>query len=71
LAYVHRWGGRNQGPGNEQAGGGITPSLKSSSAMTTFTKFDLARSIIGGIGLNREAREMVEAFFKEISDCLD
>jgi len=39
--------------------------------MSTITKFDLAQTIIDGIGLtNREAKEMVEAFFGEISGCL-
>lgn len=40
--------------------------------MTTLTKLDLVQSIIGGIGLNnREAKEMVEAFFGEVSACLE
>lgn len=40
--------------------------------MRTLTKLDLAQSIIDGIGLsNREAKEMLEAFFAEISSCLE
>ncbi len=37
----------------------------------TLTKADLAEKLYELVGLNnREAKEMVEAFFKEISDCL-
>lgn len=40
--------------------------------MSTVTKLDLTQSIIDGIGLtNREAKEMVEAFFGEIGACLE
>ena len=40
--------------------------------MTTLTKLELTQAVVDGIGLNnREAKEMVEAFFKEISDCLE
>ena len=36
------------------------------------TKADLAEQLVTGVGLNhREAKEMVEGFFKEISDCLE
>ena len=36
------------------------------------TKADLAEQLVAGVGLNhREAKEMVEGFFKEISDCLE
>lgn len=38
----------------------------------TLTKLDLAQTIIDGIGLNnREAKEMIEAFFGEISASLE
>ncbi len=38
----------------------------------TLTKADLANALFDRIGLNqREAKEMVEAFFREISDCLE
>ncbi|UCV17720.1 integration host factor subunit alpha [Ferribacterium limneticum] len=38
----------------------------------TLTKADLAELLVDGVGLNhREAKEMVEGFFKEISDCLE
>jgi integration host factor subunit alpha len=38
----------------------------------TLTKADLAEQLYKNVGLNnREAKEMVEAFFKEISDCLE
>ncbi len=38
----------------------------------TITKADLAEILYEQVGLNnREAKEMVEAFFKEISDCLE
>ena len=38
----------------------------------TLTKADLAEKIYKQVGLNtREAKDMVEAFFKEISDCLE
>lgn len=40
--------------------------------MSTVTKLDLAQSIIDSIGLtNREAKEIVEAFFGEISSSLE
>lgn len=40
--------------------------------MPTITKLELTQAIIDGIGLNnREAKEMVEAFFGEISVCLE
>ena len=40
--------------------------------MPTITKADLVERIVDSVGLNqREAKEMVEAFFKEISDCLE
>ena len=40
--------------------------------MSTVTKLDLTQSIVDGIGLtSREAKEMVEAFFDEISACLE
>lgn len=46
-------------------------SLACYSLMTTLTKADLAERIVDGVGLNhREAKEMVELFFKEISDML-
>lgn len=39
--------------------------------MNTITKADLAERIVDGVGLNhREAKEMVEMFFQEISDTL-
>ena len=38
----------------------------------TLTKADLAEQLYEKVGLNnREAKEMVETFFKEISDCLE
>jgi integration host factor subunit alpha len=38
----------------------------------TITKADLAEKLYEQVGFNnREAKEMVEAFFKEISDCLE
>ena len=38
---------------------------------TTLTKAELATRIVDGVGLNhREAKEMVELFFQEISDIL-
>lgn len=38
----------------------------------TLTKADLAELLYEKVGLNnREAKEMVETFFKEISDCLE
>ncbi len=38
----------------------------------TLTKADLANILFEKVGLNqREAKEMVEAFFKEVSDCLE
>jgi integration host factor subunit alpha len=38
----------------------------------TMTKADLAALLVSGLGLNqREAKEMVELFFKEIADVLD
>lgn len=38
----------------------------------TLTKADLADTLFEKVGLNqRESKEMVEAFFKEISDCLE
>lgn len=38
----------------------------------TLTKADLAEKLYEQVGFNnREAKEMVEAFFKEISDCLE
>lgn len=38
----------------------------------TLTKAILAEQLVDGVGLNhREAKEMVEGFFKEISDCLE
>lgn len=38
----------------------------------TLTKADLAEQLFEKVGLNtREAKEMVEAFFKEIADCLE
>lgn len=38
----------------------------------TLTKADLAEQLYEQVGFNnREAKEMVEAFFKEISDCLE
>ena len=38
----------------------------------TITKADLAEKLYEQVGLNnREAKEMVEAFFKEIGDCLE
>ncbi len=37
----------------------------------TITKAELTREIVDGVGLTqREAREMVDAFFSEISTCL-
>lgn len=40
--------------------------------MTTITKLDLTQTIIDSIGFNnREAKEIVEAFFKEIGDALE
>lgn len=40
--------------------------------MSTVTKLDLAQSIIDGIGLtNREAKEIIETFFGEISSSLE
>lgn len=39
--------------------------------MTTITKLDLTECITDGIGLNyREAKEMLEALFEEVSKCL-
>jgi integration host factor subunit alpha len=38
----------------------------------TLTKAILAEQLVDGVGLNqREAKEMVEGFFREISDCLE
>lgn len=38
----------------------------------TLTKADIADTLFEKVGLNqRESKEMVEAFFKEISDCLE
>jgi integration host factor subunit alpha len=38
----------------------------------TLTKNELTQSVVEGLGLNqREAKEMVEAFFAEISNCLE
>lgn len=38
----------------------------------TLTKADLADTLFDKVGLNqRESKEMVEALFKEISDCLE
>lgn len=38
----------------------------------TLTKADLAETLFDKVGLNqRESKEMVEAFFKEVSDCLE
>lgn len=38
----------------------------------TLTKADLAETVFEKVGLNqRESKEMVEAFFKEVSDCLE
>lgn len=38
----------------------------------TLTKADLAEQLSDKVGLNnREAKEMIEAFFEEISDCLE
>lgn len=38
----------------------------------TLTKANLAEKLFEQVGFNnREAKEMVEAFFKEISDCLE
>jgi len=38
----------------------------------TLTKANLAEQLYEKVGLNiREAKEMVESFFKEISDCLE
>lgn len=38
----------------------------------TITKADLAQKLYEQVGFNnREAKEMVEAFFQEISDCLE
>jgi len=38
----------------------------------TLTKNELVQSIVDELGLNqREAKEMVEAFFAEISNCLE
>lgn len=40
--------------------------------MSTVTKFELMQSLIDGIGLtNRDAKEIVEIFFGEISACLE
>jgi integration host factor subunit alpha len=40
--------------------------------MHTITKADLTERIVNSVGLNhREAKEMVESFFKEISDTLE
>jgi integration host factor subunit alpha len=40
--------------------------------MNTITKLDLSEAITDGEGLNnREAKEMVEAFFAEITNCLE
>ncbi len=40
--------------------------------MSTLTKADLAERLVDGVGLNyREAKEMVEAFFEEISQTLE
>ena len=37
----------------------------------TLTKAELTQTVVGGVGLNqREAKEMVDAFFSEISACL-
>jgi len=41
-------------------------------ASMTITKADLAELLTTEIGFNnREAKEVVEAFFKELSDCLE
>jgi integration host factor subunit alpha len=41
-------------------------------ASMTITKAELAAILVEGVGLNqREAKEMVEQFFKEISDVLE
>lgn len=38
----------------------------------TLTKLELAQTVVDGLGLNnREAKEMVEAFFSEIASCLE
>ena len=40
--------------------------------MHTITKAELVERIFDGVGLNqRESKEMVEALFKEITDCLE
>lgn len=40
--------------------------------MATLTKADLAERIVDGVGLNhREAKDMVEAFFAEVSQTLE
>lgn len=40
--------------------------------MATITKIELTQAIVDGIGLNnREAKEMVEAFFEEVSKALE
>ncbi len=37
----------------------------------TLTKHELTQTVVDGVGLNqREAKEMVDAFFSEISTCL-
>ena len=37
----------------------------------TLTKAELTQTVVDGVGLNqREAKEMVDAFFSEISTCL-
>ncbi len=37
----------------------------------TLTKYELTQTVVDGVGLNqREAKEMVDAFFSEISTCL-
>jgi integration host factor subunit alpha len=40
--------------------------------MMTITKLELTQAVTDGLGLNnREAKEMVEAFFAEIAACLN
>ena len=46
--------------------------LIAADATMTLTKADLSEQLVDGLGLNRrEAREMVEAFFEEISAGLE
>lgn len=50
---------------------GIIQFLFPIDCIMTITKADLAEQLYDKVGFNnREAKEMVEAFFQEISDCL-